>query len=58
MGVVIALVTLVIKLALWPLTSSSIKAQKAMTDLQPKLEELKVKYKDNQQQLAQETMKI
>lgn len=58
MGVVIALITLAIKLVLWPLTSSSIKAQKAMTDLQPKLEELKVTYKDNQQQLAQETMKI
>lgn len=57
-GIVIALVTLAIKLVLWPLTASSIKAQKAMSDLQPKLDELKVTYKDNQQQLAQETMRI
>lgn len=57
-GIVIALVTLAIKLILWPLTASSIKAQKAMSDLQPKLDELKITYKDNQQQLAQETMRI
>lgn len=58
MGVVIAVVTLFIKLVLWPLTASSIKAQKAMSELQPKLEELKTKFKDDQQQLAQETMRI
>lgn len=58
MGVVIALVTLVIKLVLWPLTASSIRAQKAMTELQPKLEELKVTYKQDQQRLAQETMRV
>ncbi len=58
MGVVIAVVTLFIKLVLWPLTASSIKAQKAMSELQPKLEELKIKFKDDQQQLAQETMRI
>lgn len=57
-GVVIILVTLLLKLALYPLTSKSIKAQKSLTDLQPKLEELKKQYKDNQQALAQETLKL
>ncbi len=57
-GAVILIMTLIIKLALYPLTSKSIKAQKALSELQPKLEELKKKYKDNQQQLAQETMKM
>lgn len=57
-GVVIFIMTLIIKLALYPLTSKSIKAQKALSELQPKLEALKKKYKDNQQQLAQETMKM
>lgn len=55
-GIVILIITLLVKLATYPLTKKSIEAQKAITDLQPKLEALKVKYKDNQQQLAQETM--
>ncbi|OGH68949.1 MAG: hypothetical protein A3J66_00520 [Candidatus Magasanikbacteria bacterium RIFCSPHIGHO2_02_FULL_47_14] len=57
-GVVIVVITVLIKLALYPLTNKSIKAQKSLTDLQPKLEELKQQHKDNQQQLAQETMKL
>lgn len=57
-GIVIFVVTLLIKLALYPLTNQSIKAQKSMTEMQPKMEALKVKYKDNQQALAQETMKL
>jgi len=57
-GLVIIILTILIKLALYPLTDKSIKAQKSLTELQPKLEEIKAKYKDNQQMLAQETMKI
>jgi len=43
---------------LYPLTKSSIKSQKALTDLQPKLNELKEKYKDDKQRVAQETMRL
>lgn len=57
-GVVILIVTLLVKLALYPLTTKSIKAQKSLTELQPKLEAIKKLYKDNQQMLAQETMKL
>lgn len=59
-GVVIIILTVIIKLVLYPLTKKSIKAQKSLSELQPKLEELKKKYKekDQQQQLAQETMKL
>ncbi len=57
-GVVILMVTVLVKAALYPLTTSSIKAQKSLTDMQPKLDALKKQYKDNQQQLAQETMKL
>ncbi len=58
MGIVIFVLTVLIKLALYPLTGSSIKAQKSLTELQPKMDELKKKYKDDQQTLAQETMKL
>jgi len=57
-GIVILIVTLLVKLVLYPLTDKSIKAQKSLTELQPKLADLKAKYKDNQQMLAQETMKL
>ena len=57
-GVVILIVTVLVKLVLYPLTTSSIKAQKSLSELQPKLAALKTQYKDNQQQLAQETMKL
>ena len=57
-GVVILVITILIKLILYPLTKSSIKSQKALTDLQPKLNELKEKYKDDKQRVAQETMRL
>jgi YidC/Oxa1 family membrane protein insertase len=57
-GIVILVITILIKLVLYPLTSKSISAQKSLTELQPKLEELKKKYKDDQQTLATETMKM
>lgn len=57
-GVVILIITLVIKLLLYPLTASSIKAQKSLSEMQPKLDALKSKYKDDKQALAQETMKM
>ncbi len=58
MGIVIILVTIIIKIVLYPLTSSSIKAQRALTELQPKLEALKKEHKEDQQKLAQETMRV
>ncbi|MBI2990352.1 MAG: membrane protein insertase YidC [Candidatus Magasanikbacteria bacterium] len=58
LGVVIVVLTIFIKVVLYPLTSSSIKAQKSLTELQPKLNALKVTYKNDQQRLAQETMKL
>lgn len=57
-GVVILIITVLIKLILYPLTASSIKSQKALTDLQPKLDALKEKLKDNKQAMAQETMRV
>jgi YidC/Oxa1 family membrane protein insertase len=57
-GVVILIVTVISKLVLYPLTSASIKAQKAMLELQPKMDALKAKHKGDQQTLGQETMKL
>lgn len=57
-GVVILVITLVIRLALYPLFNASIKAQKSMQELQPKMDALKKEFGSDQQKLAQETMKL
>lgn len=57
-GLVIILFTIIIKLALSPLTKSSLKSMAKMQQLQPMIAELKEKYKDNQQKQQQETMKL
>ncbi|PIZ93849.1 MAG: hypothetical protein CO029_03520 [Candidatus Magasanikbacteria bacterium CG_4_9_14_0_2_um_filter_41_10] len=58
MGIIIFIVTVAIKLALHPLTTKSIKAQKDLQEMQPKLEALKKEFKGDQQRIAQETMKL
>lgn len=57
-GLAIILFTLIIKFALYPLTSKQTKSMKAMQDLQPKMEEIKKQYKDNKEKQQQEIMKL
>lgn len=57
-GLSIIIVTLLIKAALFPLTFKSLKAQREMQELQPKIADIKEKYKDDQQKMAEELMKI
>ncbi len=57
-GIAILLMTILFQLILYPLNNKSIRAQKVMADMQPKLEKLKKEYKDDQQKLAAETMKL
>ena len=58
LGLVIFVITLLIRLALYPLTSSSIKAQRSMQELQPKLEEIKRLYPNDKQKQTQATMEL
>jgi YidC/Oxa1 family membrane protein insertase len=55
---VIILFSIIIKVALHPLTRQSLKSMKRMQLLQPKITELKEKFKDNPQKVQQETMKL
>lgn len=57
-GIVIVVLTVFFKLIVYPLTSISIRAQKSLADLQPKIDELKKTHKDNQQLLATATMSL
>ena len=58
LGIAIIALTIVIKLILLPLSKKSIKYQKATQDLQPKLSELKEKYKGDQKQLSAAMMAL
>lgn len=57
-GLAILLVTVLIRLVFWPLMQKQLKSQKAMMDLQPKLDEIKEKYKDDREAQARETMSL
>lgn len=50
-GIAIIILTIVVKLALFPLTRKSMHSMRRMQELQPKIEELKQKYKNDQQKL-------
>ena len=57
-GVAIILLTIIIKMALYPLTAKQIKSMKGLQDLQPKMKKLQDQYKNNPQQLQQEMAKL
>jgi YidC/Oxa1 family membrane protein insertase len=57
-GAAIIILTIVVNLALLPLTLSQIKSSKRMMELQPKLADLQKKYAKDRQKLAQEQMKL
>lgn len=58
LGVAIILLTAVIRIVFWPLSRSSIKSQKALQDLQPKIEGLKKQYGSDKAALSQATMDL
>lgn len=57
-GLVIVVFSLIIKIVVYPLTKQSYQSMKKMQLLQPKITEIKEKYKDDQQKVSKETMKL
>jgi YidC/Oxa1 family membrane protein insertase len=58
LGLAIIILTIIIKALLWPLSKKSIKSQKALQEIQPKIDELKKEYKDNKQEMGQALMRL
>ena len=58
LGVAIIVITILIKLIFYPFSLKSIKSQKALQDIQPKIEALKNQYKNQKEKLGQEMMKL
>lgn len=57
-GLSILLMTVIIRGAVWPIQNVSMKSMRKMAKLSPLINELKVKYKDDQQRMNQEMMKL
>lgn len=57
-GLAIIILTVILKLVLWPLTGQSLRSQKMLQQLQPKIKALQEKYKDDKQGLTQATMAL
>lgn len=57
-GVVIILITVLVRLVLLPSFHKSMKHQKALADLQPKMNEIREKYKDDKERQAKAMMEL
>ena len=57
-GVDIIILTVLIKLLFWPLTNKSYKSMKDMKKLQPKMQKIREKYKDDKEKMNQEIMQL
>jgi YidC/Oxa1 family membrane protein insertase len=57
-GIAIIILTTIIKIIFWPLGNLSYKSMNEMKKLQPKIEALKQKYKNDQSKIGQETMAL
>jgi YidC/Oxa1 family membrane protein insertase len=57
-GLAIILLTVIIKLIFWPLTQKSYTSMKGMQKLQPQMQKLREKYKNDKQRLNVELMNL
>jgi YidC/Oxa1 family membrane protein insertase len=57
-GITIIILTILIKIAFWPLGNKSYKSMKEMQKLQPQMTALREKYKDDKKKAGQETMAL
>ncbi len=57
-GLAVILFTCIIKVIIFPLSQQSIKTQFEMKQIEPELNEIKLKYKDNKQTQAEKTMQL
>ncbi|RUM47465.1 MAG: hypothetical protein DSY47_06895 [Hydrogenothermus sp.] len=57
-GIAIIILTIILRIVLFPLNHKSLKAMKKMADLAPEIQKLQKKYKDDPQRLQQEMMRL
>ncbi|SMC23565.1 protein translocase subunit yidC [Desulfacinum hydrothermale DSM 13146] len=57
-GIAIIILTIIIKILFWPLTHKSYKSMQVMKKIQPKMAQIREKYKDDREKLNQELMML
>jgi YidC/Oxa1 family membrane protein insertase len=57
-GIAVIVLTVIIRLALYPSTAKATKTQKAINAIQPKLKEIQDKYKDDKEKQVKETLEL
>jgi YidC/Oxa1 family membrane protein insertase len=57
-GLAVIVLTIIVKIILLPLSKKAVKTQLLMKDIEAPLKEIREKYKDNQQELAQKTLEL
>ena len=57
-GVAIILLTVMIKIVFWPLTQKSYQSMQKMKKVQPKIAQIREKYKDDKEKLNKELMEV
>ena len=58
LGISIILLTLLIRFVLYPLNNLSIRSQKALQDIQPKIKQVQKEFANNKEQQAKELLKL
>jgi len=57
-GVAILIITIISRIVTYPMTQSSVKSMNKMKEIQPKVNKIRSKYKNNPQKMNEEIMKI
>jgi len=57
-GIAVIILTVIIRIILYPLMIKSIRSQKILSDLQPKVQEIQRKYKDDKEKQSKELMAL
>jgi len=58
LGAAVILLTILIKIVLYPVNKKALDSQNKMTELQPRLKELQKKYKGDKEELGRRTMEL
>ena len=57
-GIAIVVITIIIRLIFWPLTTASTRSMKRMAKLQPQMKAIQEKYKDDPQKVQKKTLEF
>jgi YidC/Oxa1 family membrane protein insertase len=57
-GIAVIILTIIIRLILYPVSVKAVNSQKVLQKVQPQIQEIQKKYKDDKEKLAKETLEV